>query len=200
MNTNLQIIPTSEKIKVQDYPYGFKLRTTLYDSIEFNPSKGYRHVTETINPKTGRNNKPKKSTYYEFLFRYYDDKNHIQTVHPRLYSDEDTNKTMEFLAKNFEILTPQEISYAYIKIISWTKCNLKSKVLYAGAVLEKLLVVYDPIMLKLVEGLKSGNNTLTGLSIDVQAVEALEDPNYNPFQVTERFTIGADGIKQSPVN
>jgi len=43
-------IKTSEVIAVENYPYGFKLRTTLTDSMEFNAKKGYRHVTQTVNP------------------------------------------------------------------------------------------------------------------------------------------------------
>lgn len=76
MNTQ-QFIPTAEKVEVLDYPYGFRLRTTLYDTMEFNPSKGYRHVTQTINPKTNRINNPKKSTYYDFLLRYKNEEGHI---------------------------------------------------------------------------------------------------------------------------
>lgn len=52
-------ISNSRKIIVQNYPYGFKLRTTLYDYIEFDAKKGFRHVTQTINPKNGVLNKPK---------------------------------------------------------------------------------------------------------------------------------------------
>lgn len=45
-----QFIPTNKGIEVKDYPYGFRLKTTLFDSMEFNRKKGYRHITQTINP------------------------------------------------------------------------------------------------------------------------------------------------------
>jgi hypothetical protein len=73
-------IPSTEKIEVLNYPYGFKLRTTLFDYIEFDKKKGYRHCTQTICPKTNRLNKPKKSTYYPLLLRYYNEAGHIKTV------------------------------------------------------------------------------------------------------------------------
>jgi len=66
------LIKTNEKVEVANYPYGYTLKTTLFDTIEFNAKKGYRHVTQTINPKTGKLNAPKKSTYYAFTVRYTD--------------------------------------------------------------------------------------------------------------------------------
>ena len=71
-------IRTNEKIEVNNYPYGFKLKTTLFDYIEFDKKKGFRHCTQTINPKTGRLNNPKKSTYYALLVRYYNEDGHIK--------------------------------------------------------------------------------------------------------------------------
>lgn len=51
---------------VDDYPYGFRLRTTIRYWIE-TTKNGDRFVSQTMNPKTGRWNKPKKSTYSEVM-------------------------------------------------------------------------------------------------------------------------------------
>jgi len=67
-------IKTAEKIEIQNYPYSFNLKTTLYSTIDFDIKKGYRHSRQTINPKTGRVNNPKKSTYYPLMLRYFDDR------------------------------------------------------------------------------------------------------------------------------
>ena len=48
---------------IEDYPYGFKLRTQMRVWIESQPKKGDRYCTQTVNPKNGRLNKPNKSTY-----------------------------------------------------------------------------------------------------------------------------------------
>lgn len=48
---------------VDDYPYGFRLRTQIRYWIESNNKRGQRFCSQTLNPKTGRWNKPKKSTY-----------------------------------------------------------------------------------------------------------------------------------------
>lgn len=47
---------------VDDYPYGFRLRTSIRYWIE-TTKHGDRFVSQTINPKTGRWNKPKPSIY-----------------------------------------------------------------------------------------------------------------------------------------
>lgn len=62
---------------VQDYPYGFKLKTTMACWIEYKPGNGYRFVTRTQNPKNGRWNAEKPSTYVKqgFAFMYTDKEN-----------------------------------------------------------------------------------------------------------------------------
>lgn len=47
---------------VDDYPYGYRLRTEIRYWIE-TTKRGDRFVSQTLNPKTGRWNKPKRSTY-----------------------------------------------------------------------------------------------------------------------------------------
>lgn len=61
---------------VDDYPYGFKLRTQIRYWVETTKS-GDRMVSQTLNPKTDRWNKPKKSTYAPVLFLFIDEKGHV---------------------------------------------------------------------------------------------------------------------------
>lgn len=49
---------------VDDYPYGRQIRTQIRYWLE-TTKNGDRFVSQTLNPKTGRWNKPKKSTYCE---------------------------------------------------------------------------------------------------------------------------------------
>lgn len=49
-------------ILVDDYPYGRRVRTQIRYWIE-TTKNGDRFCSQTLNPKTGRWNKPKKSTY-----------------------------------------------------------------------------------------------------------------------------------------
>ena len=64
---------------VEDYPYSFKLRCRIRYWLEYGgPSKGFRFVSQTENPKTGRWNAPKKSTYSAFAgAMFLDEQGHV---------------------------------------------------------------------------------------------------------------------------
>jgi len=82
---------------VEDYPYGFKLRTQAKFWLEYKPGKGYRFLSQTMDPKNGRWNKPKASTYTEFAAAMYlDEKDHVQWTGLGQYSD--APKMNEFLS------------------------------------------------------------------------------------------------------
>jgi hypothetical protein len=76
---------------VDDYPYGYTLRTSIRYWIETKPNKGDRFCSMTINPKNGRENTPKMDVYYPFQFLYLDEKGHVKNyvLSPR---DSDTFK------------------------------------------------------------------------------------------------------------
>ena len=74
---------------VDDYPYGFRERTQIRFWLEHKPKKGWRFVSQTMNPKTGRWNKPKASTYLEWGgAMYLDEKGHVHWDGVGPYSDE----------------------------------------------------------------------------------------------------------------
>ena len=50
---------------VPDYPYGFTLRTQIRYWVETKPKFGQRFVSQTLNPKTGKWNKPKAGNYFQ---------------------------------------------------------------------------------------------------------------------------------------
>ena len=62
---------------VEDYPYGFRLRTKIRYWVETVKGKGDRFVSQTLNPKTGRWNKPKKSTYSAVILIGKNEQGHI---------------------------------------------------------------------------------------------------------------------------
>jgi hypothetical protein len=85
--------------QVDDYPYSFKLRCKIRYWLEFSPSKGFRFVSQTENPKTMRWNTPKKSTYNLLGgCMYLDEKDHVQWDGITEYSD--GPKVLEFV-KNY---------------------------------------------------------------------------------------------------
>ena len=82
--------------EVTDYPYGFRLRTSIFYWIETVPKKGCRFVSQTINPKTGRLNAEKKSTFYVFGVMNINEDGHIgwNAVSP-YDTSEDVSKFVE---------------------------------------------------------------------------------------------------------
>lgn len=83
---------------VEDYPWGFRLRTTIRYWIESKDAKngGQRFGSQTINPKTGQWCKPKYSTYSPIMVMYLDEKEHIHFTCLNTYSKTETiNKFKE---------------------------------------------------------------------------------------------------------
>jgi len=74
---------------VEDYPYGFRERTQIRYWLEHAPKKGWRFVSQTLNPKTAKWNKPKAATYAEWGgAMYLDDNGHVQWEGIGPYSDD----------------------------------------------------------------------------------------------------------------
>tara|TARA_R110000868_G_scaffold410704_1_gene699968 strand:+ start:756 stop:1322 length:567 start_codon:yes stop_codon:yes gene_type:complete len=179
-------IKTAEKIEVLNYPYSFNLKTTLFDSIEFNSKKGYRHITQTINPKTGRVNNPKKSTYSPLLFRYYDEKGHIKTMSHHFNGDKEINIGAKFMAENFDLFSAEEINYIYTLIYSMARIDFKATCIYGGSKPEDLKPLYTDFLTLCAKGIKTGENVFNGLQLDTEAIENTKPANFNPFVITER--------------
>lgn len=55
---------------VEDYPWGFRLRTKIRYWVESKPGYGQRSCRQIMNPKTGKWCAPKKGVYHELVFMY----------------------------------------------------------------------------------------------------------------------------------
>lgn len=81
-------VDESTALKVDNYPWGFRLRTSIFYWIESEPKKGDRFCSMTIDPKTGRKCKPKKSTYHNIAVMYRNEENgHIEYSGVTIYSN-----------------------------------------------------------------------------------------------------------------
>jgi hypothetical protein len=181
-------IKTSEKVRVENYPYSFNLKTTLFDSVEFNAKKGYRHVTQTINPKTGRENNPKRGVYYPLLVRYYNQEGHIKSATFDFNGDEAINKGLRFIADHFDLFTPEEISYLYQFIIAMGVVDMKATAIYGGSDVEALKPLYETFFKLGWQGAETGENLFASMVLDSEAIDRTKPENYNPFKIASYET------------
>lgn len=104
---------------VADYPYGFRLRTSIRYWLETN-GHGTRFVSQTVNPKTGAWNKPKASTYCPLGVMLQDLTNgHISWTGWTPYGGE--SGLREFLAKYDDVLTDADKDYAAVTLQMYAK-------------------------------------------------------------------------------
>ncbi len=81
---------------VDDYPYGFTTRTQIRYWLESKPKKGWRFVSQTMNPKTSRWNKPKASTYADWgAAMFLDEQGHVQWIGVGPYTNDE--QMLEFV-------------------------------------------------------------------------------------------------------
>jgi len=190
---NLKLVPTDEKIISENYPYGFKLRTTKTDYLEFSAKHGFRHCSTTINPKTGRLNTPKKSTYYPIMLLGTDEKNHCKSLVYSINGLADIQKAIDFLKEtaNFDLFSNEQMHYIYMALMSACKIDMIARHRYAGVDLDEMKPYYLDNVALLGRGLSHNGmlNTFESISFDVVALDAMKDPNFNPFKTTETLTI-----------
>lgn len=183
-------ISTNEKIEVANYPYGFKLKTTLLDYIEFDKKKGYRHCTQTICPKTDKLNKPKKSVYYAVLVRYYNEVGHIKTIGFDFNGRESINKGCKFVFENFALFTAEEIQYIYNHVFLMSFVDMKATCVYGGAKPEDIKGYYEQLWKVAKEGIKAPQlNWFDLLYLDVVGIDSHKPKNYSPFKTIEYGSI-----------
>ena len=117
ITNQLNVIKTTEKITVDSYPYG-RLRATAFFSLEFQPKKGFRSVFQTIDPKNGRLNKPKNSTYYPMMIMHKENETgHIKYTSCHFNGAKETNRGCEFMFIHFDMFTDEQIQYIYSYIM-----------------------------------------------------------------------------------
>jgi hypothetical protein len=76
---------------VDDYPWGFRLRTTIRYWVETKKAKngGQRFAHQTVNPKTGQWCAPKYSTYSPIMVMFLDEKGHVHCTDLKMHDSEE---------------------------------------------------------------------------------------------------------------
>lgn len=164
----MTVLPITEKQEAVNYPYG-RLRTSAFFSIEFT-KHGFRHVFQTINPKNGVLNKPKKDTYVHLAWIVLDEIGHYKQHGMNLSSYEDVNKMAKFIHENDLQLTKEMQEHIYMIMVSCIRANA----MYTRADKDSLLdVITEPVKL-LVHGIKTGENVFDRVFVDCEKIENLK--------------------------
>lgn len=122
-----------------DYPYG-RERCHITFAIEFADKKGFRFVTQTTNPKNGRVNAPKKSTYCHFLFMYREEETgHIVSDGIGLTGYDSIAKLRLFLTNNKIEFAPEQSKYLWVCVIACIRGNCGYTSLREGVSIKELL-------------------------------------------------------------
>jgi hypothetical protein len=177
----MQTYKTTEKVVVDNYPYG-SLRTKAIFGIEFKDKKGFRSTFQTFNPKTGKLNAVKNSVYYPLRFLYKDENGHVKSMGADFYGFDGLNKGVKVFNENFHLFTPEQVKYIYGLIYAKCRADINGIVTYCNSKWEELKPLVDPFIRLALKGYKDGNNHLSEMVLDVEAIRATEDKNFNPFQ------------------
>jgi len=173
----------ADKLTADSYPYG-RLRTTAFFSVEYVKGKGMRSIFQTIDPKTGRHNKEKKSTYYQVVLPMIEKNGHI---HFCGYLDfngaEEINKGLQFMADFYDCFDREVIKDIAITILAMCKVDIKARVIYSGSNFDNLKPLFDNPIKKLVEIANTGENLFEGCFLDIEKINAERVEGYNPFTV-----------------
>ena len=113
---------------IEDYPYGFRLRTQIRYWIE-TTDRGDRFVSQTLNPKTNKWNTPKKSTYQAVMVLIKEkETGYIRSC--GLYPTTDREKILNFLdfIRGFGLSKEQEEQIRVLKAYSKTYENVTFQV------------------------------------------------------------------------
>jgi len=176
-------INTTDKKTVINYPYG-RLQCSATFSLEFKEGRGFRSVFQTVNPSTGRINNPKKGIYNDIM--YISDVDGFIKFHSmHFYDIAKFNDVTDFLYKNFNIFTTEQIKYIYKLMYQFLKREAITLQQWCNVDIVKSIPHIKPYMLITLDGFKNPTqNLFNNIKVDHVKLESLKDKDFSPFKVT----------------
>lgn len=169
-----KILNSNIRHEATDYPYG-RLRTSMFFSLDFHPKRGFRAVTQSLNPKNGRLNKPHAGTYSFFKYIYQNtDNGHFEFGGFSGYGGfEEVKKAAAFIAEHFEAmqLTREQVKSICAHLFTMMRGNTSYSAIENK---DALLELVKPTVELLVKGINTGNNIFAEVKLDVEAIEKLK--------------------------
>ena len=155
-----------------DYPYGRQKCHITFD-VEFRARKGYRYVTQTTNPKTGRVNKPKKSTYSDYIVLHRGENARVENVRFDLRGYDDIAHFIQFLTVNDIVFTPEESRWMWVVSIACIRNNAMYTRRGEGVTPADLLAATRVKRMIELYSQKQDFNQITTVGYDINAIRAL---------------------------
>ena len=194
--TTMIYYSTSTKLVSENYPYG-NLRTTKTDWIEFKKGKGFRHMSQTINPKTGRLNNPKASTYYYIMLLGRDENGHVKSWTSWAGGGiKEINDDAKFMHENFTLFTPEQIEEVTKTIFLKLKASTIASVQYCGAKFEDLKPFFEVAVKAAVDIIKTKENLFDFINVNEEGVNACKVPDFQPFKIVSSGPIALSTLAQ----
>lgn len=180
----MKYLKTTDIATVENYPYG-RLKAKATFSIEYKKGCGARMVFQTINPKTGRINNPKKGGYVPAMV-LTDTDGFISSKHLRFYGADGINEDSKFMFENFDLFTAEQVEDIYGMLFNTLKLEAVASVRYAGAKFEDVKPILEASVRAAVRGFKERGliNTFGDIKIDLEALAKTKDPDFNPFKIS----------------
>ena len=173
-HTMKQYIKTGETITIDSYPYG-RLRCKAFFSVEFSPKHGFRSVFQTINPKNGQLNAPKKGTYKPLMAAYLDtETGHAGFSSRRMYNGQDSLHFLSFLSEHEELFTDEQIEHLKIYALARMKQEASSLVRYCKVPVSEAIRIVEPMTRGLVDCIKNKTSVTPLVPILEQMFEDAE--------------------------
>ncbi len=169
MNHQLLTEPTT----VTDYPYG-SLKCSMTFSVEYVKGKGYRQVMQSVNPKTDRVNKPKKSTYTDFLYMYKDaETGHVKFAGWSFGSFDSVTKLIALMKQYQFKFTAEQSEDLWIDIIGGLKISLQYTTKKEGVNNDQLIEAVK--FREMIRHYKNGSNicNLINLEYDIETIKSM---------------------------
>lgn len=176
--------PTSHIAEVNNYPYG-RLQCTAFFGTEFQPKKGFRSTFQTINPKTGRLNAVKNSTYSDISLLYEDpETGHFKHAGYSPRSGRECETALAFVLEHFDLWTRAELEHIAGTMYHVAKADIQAIVTYCGADQDEAIRIGKPPVLALAAAFKDPTReNFEAVKFDCAAMDALKVPDFNPFTV-----------------
>lgn len=179
---------STKKIEVTNYPYG-RLRTSMFFWVEFKANKGFRGVTQSINPKTGKLNKPHAGTYHDIMLLDQTD-GFCKFKVRSFYKVEDLGGLCSWISDNWELFTTEQRKYLYSRLYQFMRIEATAICTYCGAKPDEVLPILDETIKLAVAGIKNPDvNTFDQVNLDVEKLNSTKVEGYNPFTV-RHYQIG----------